>query len=99
MLNERQRRGAVSRHRIRPPLQPLPAHEAYHAPGHSAEPAPHGNAGARRRRRGGASPPRRRAHAAGRTRRTAMSTTAADRIDVTTTDVVVIGAGAAGLSA
>jgi L-aspartate oxidase len=28
-----------------------------------------------------------------------MSTTAADRIDVTTTDVVVIGAGAAGLSA
>src|SRR6266446_6209443 len=99
MLDERQRRRSVSRHRIRPPVQPLSPYEAYHAPGNSAESAPHGDAGARRRRCGGPSPPRSRAHAAGRTRGTGMSTTAVDRIDVTTTDVVVIGTGAAGLSA
>src|SRR5258705_10727678 len=99
MLNERQRRRSVSRHRIRPPLQPLSPHEAYHASGNSAEPAPSDDAGLRRRRCDGPSPPRSRTHAAGRTRGTAMSATVVDRIDVTTTDVAVIGAGAAGLSA
>src|SRR6185295_9007197 len=77
----------------------MPSHEADHAPGNSTEPSPDGDSGARRRRCGGPSPARSRAHAAGRTRRRAMSTTVVDPIDVTTTDVVVIGSGAAGLSA
>src|SRR6267142_2475998 len=43
MLDERQRRRSVSGHRIRPPLQPLPPHEAYHASWNSAQPAPDGD--------------------------------------------------------
>src|SRR6516162_711002 len=31
MLDERQRRGPLSRHRVRPTLRALPTHEAYHA--------------------------------------------------------------------
>jgi hypothetical protein len=48
MFHERQRRRSVSRHRIRPPLQPLSTYEANHARGNLTEPAPYDDAGARR---------------------------------------------------
>src|SRR5262245_1768007 len=99
MLDERQRRRPIPGHRIRPPLQPLSSHEAYHAPGHSAEPAPDGATGARRRRCRGSGSPRGRENAAGPTRGATVSATVVDGIARKTTDVVVIGTGAAGLSA
>ncbi len=95
VLDERQRGRAVPGDGVRPPVQSLPAHEADHAaedPRRApADGAPGRGRGGRRRPR----TPRGRADARGRPGSESMSA----RLDaVREADVVVLGAGAAGLS-
>ena len=87
MLDERQRRGPLSRRRVRAALQPLPAHEAHHA---RQDPSCAGDA----RRRGDDRSGRRRA---GAPRRRADARAMSAEILSLRGRVVIVGAGVAGL--
>ena len=95
VLDERQRGGRVSRDRVHSSLQPVPAHEEDHPAEHPAGPPGDGAPGGGRPRRGRSGPRRRGADAGGGAGARPMSPTLDGVRDA---DVVVIGAGAAGLS-
>ena len=104
VLDERQRRGRVPGRRVRPPLQPLPAHEAHHPAQDPALAADHGARG-RGRPDGRRPAPGWRSSACSRSaggegERTRCRAAPSGRVDgVARSDVVVVGAGVAGLSA
>ena len=95
VLDERQRGRPVPRDGVHAAVQPVPAHEADHPAEDPARPAGARAPGRGRAGRRGEGPPRGRAHAGRRPRGRPMSA----RLDATReADVIVVGAGAAGLS-